>query len=170
MGSDTDTIFALLPADEDSRASSRYDAPASSLNRLGSAEAAPSRIETAAMRHYPPLLKPKPTRNCDPDQEYEWWLSLDLGNGRSYCYASSYKNDEAIMILRVDEKAVFEPERSEPYALRLIDAIAYNKSIYLVYPRPGVSLSRIRWRKRSAVQDFKTICKEVRKSGISDVD
>lgn len=162
MDSDTETIFALTPSEKNinPKSSLRRHAPVRVPNpiRLDSV----SQPEATTKRTRPHLLKPKVPRQCDPDEEYEWYWSIDFCNGRSYCFAFSHEEKESFMILRVAEKAIFVLERPEPYELNLVDALAWDNSIFLVYRRAGVSLSRIHWKPCSALRDFKIICKEVR--------
>jgi hypothetical protein len=158
------TIFALDP-----KPSLRHRSPVSPSTsiRLDNVNHAPSQPEVTTKRTRPPLLKPKVPRVCDPDDEYEWWYSIDFCNGRSYCFAFSETKNEVFTILRVREQAIFELDRPEPYALNIFDALAWEKSLFLVYRHfPGVSLSRIYWKKPTAHRDFKMICKQVSNSKV----
>lgn len=159
MDCDRNTVFELVNGIDDQEIAQPIYR---SVPLSASQDSAKKKLVNAhAKSGFYPLVKPKVPRECDPDREYEFIYELKPGDGRGYCLASSKYDHSIVIVRRITDRAVFELERNDPYALSLKDALTWNNSTFCVYIYPGIALSDVVWMPCTALRDLRLICKEV---------
>ena len=107
------------------------------------------------------LAEPCRPKEGDPDEIYQCLQIVIPIDSPQYCIAQAKSEYSIVAIKRVPVMEVYSIRQPSPCILNILDAYRYQDSLFLVFERPGISLSKILLVRGIKQQHLKTLIREV---------